>query len=59
MTDIRGFSDNVLDIAGIRYDQYTGRIVIPIWEASTSNERKLVGIQKRRIQDPSIDGNIS
>ena len=57
MTDIRGFSDNVLDIAGIRYDQYTGRIVIPIWEASTSNERKLVGIQKRRIQDPSIDGN--
>lgn len=56
MTENRHMSDDVLDFADIRYDQYSGRIVIPIWEASTDGSRELVGIQKRRIQDPSIDG---
>lgn len=51
MTRIRGFSDRVLSAAQICYDQYSGRVVIPIFEGG-----RLIGMQKRVIPGNDVDG---
>lgn len=51
LTKTRGLSDEVLDQAGIRYDQYSGRIVIPIMDGG-----EVIAVQRRVISTPSVDG---
>lgn len=53
LTDTRHLSDDVIDRAGIRYDQFSGRIAFPIME-----DGKVIAIQRRRLSTPSIDGHV-
>lgn len=51
MTDERHFSDDVLDAAKIKYDQFSNRILIPIIENG-----KVIAVQRRRINEYGPDG---
>lgn len=51
MTEVRHFSEKTLRDAKIHYDQFSGRIVIPIFERG-----RLIGLQKRVIPGTSTDG---
>lgn len=52
MVQARGFSQRVLDEAGIRYDQFSGRIAIPVFDASGD----CIAIQRRVIPHVCLDG---
>lgn len=51
----RHLSLEVLRRAGIMYDQITDRVLIPIWQASTDGDRRLVGLQRRVIPGSSSE----
>ena len=51
MTKVRHFSDEVLDRAQVKYDQYSDRILIPIFE-----DGKCIAVQRRRLKDKTPDG---
>ena len=51
MTKTRHFSDAVLDRAQVKYDQYSGRILIPIFENG-----KCIAVQRRRLTEYDLDG---
>ena len=51
MTKTRHFSDDVLDRAQIKYDQYSGRILIPIFDNG-----KCIAVQRRRLSEHDLDG---
>lgn len=51
MTRDRHFSEETLRAARIRYDQFSGRIVIPIYESG-----RLLAFQKRVIPGTNLDG---
>lgn len=52
MTEVRHFSDEVLDQAKIKYDQYSDRILIPIFENG-----RCIAVQRRRLKDRDANGN--